>query len=155
MRERERHSPLSFLCPMTRQSIASYAIMGADTPIPMKLFGSPSCNIKLNEAEARFCNQLVNEEIPLYDEWVKEEKAKHGEDSSKSIAADMVSDDLHLMSVFLNRSIEDKTHDSKGISFFRGVEDWKWMLDMIMEADKEKTITAQLIPKLKQGIAAI
>ncbi len=140
---------------MTRQVIASYAIMEADTPIPMKLFGSPSCNIKLNEAEARFCNQLVNEEIPHYNEWVKKEKATHGEDSSECISADMVSDDLYLMSVFLNRAIEDKTHQSEGISFFRGVEDWKWMLDMIMEADKEKTITSQLIPKLKEGIAAI
>ena len=109
----------------------------------MPFFNSPACTIDFTSDELRLCIDAITNDLPSWDQWEIDEVQEHGEDSSAAIAASIVVSDLYILLATLKRSLEDST----AVSFFRGVADAKWVLEILRVAERDDT--EELIKKLE------
>ena len=109
----------------------------------MKLFDSPACTIDFTSDELKLCIDAVNNAMASWYQWELDKKEEHGKDSSWAMAAEMVVDDLLGILADLKRSLEKSTP----VSFFRGVADAQWVLEILTDAKRDDT--EDLIKKLE------
>ena len=109
----------------------------------MPFFNSPACTIDFTSDELKLCIDAITNDLPSWDQWEIDEAEEHGEDSSSAIAASMVVTDLYYILAKLKRSLENST----AVSFFRGVADAQWVLEIVKGAERDDT--EELIKKLE------